>query len=159
MTKRVLTGRNGIKAAGAIFASAIIASFAVFVFFGKADLKADGGESRSEEKAPTIFGAWEVSCWNSKGMVIEFSGSRGKAKGVIKVLGKGGKFHYSQGDEIFRLRESSGKWLGQFLWRNTDGVQRWQPVTFTFIRDAHKNWRLHGKTANEHCYEYMKRAE
>jgi len=111
-------------------------------------------DAKSASKKNQIFGSWEVSCSNSKGTVVEFTGSGDTAKGKIKELGGAGRFHYSQGEEVFRLKKSSGKWSGKFLWRNTDGVKRWQPASFTFVKG-----RLHGKTQNEQCYEYMKRAK
>lgn len=118
----------------------------LFIPFGGRELKAQSGKG--------INGSWEVSCWNSKGMVIEFTGSGENIKGRIKVLGRGGTFGYSRGDEIFKLKEDGSRWTGQFLWRSTCGTKIWQHITFVMKKD-----RLHGRTANEHCYEYMKRAD
>ncbi len=118
---------------------------ALIIPFGVRELKA--------QRTKGITGSWEVSCWNSRGMVIEFTGRGENISGRIRVLGRGGTFGYSRGDEIFKLKEDGSRWTGQFLWRSTCGTKIWQHITFVMKKD-----RLHGTTANEHCYEYMKRA-
>ena len=79
---------------------------------------------------------------------------RAAAVGRIKALGRGRAFGYKVGDEILKLRAGNGgQWTGTLLWRNDAGERRWQPITM-----RRSGPRLHGESANEHCYEQMERA-
>ena len=65
----------------------------------------------------------------------------------------GRQFHYKVGEEILRLTgQGGGSWIGQLLWRNTAGLSRWQAITMRM-----NGKKLHGISANEHCYEFMTR--
>lgn len=108
----------------------------------------------ANDAASSIVGTWNTACECAQGMVLEIvSTGPTAAVGRIKVIGKGSEFKYKQGDEIIRLTAvNADVWTGELLWRNTAGEQRWQPITMRRL-DA----RLHGVSANDHCYEYMER--
>lgn len=144
--------RRSWRAAGTLSALVGLVALLGILTFGTDTLEAQGIEGKAAS-SDSIFGSWKVNCENAQGMVVEITGSGNNAKGNIKALGKAGRFKYSQGEEILRLKKSGTGWSGQLSWRNTQGTQRWQPITFVM-----ESGRLHGKTANEHCYEYMQRA-
>ena len=104
---------------------------------------------------PTVFGAWALNCECARGMVVNIAAtSRDTAKGRVKVVGRASQFNYRLGEEILRLKnDGSGTWNGEVLWRNTAGEHRWQPISMRLNGE-----RLHGTSANEHCYEYMERS-
>jgi len=103
-----------------------------------------------------ISGRWAVNCHNSQGMVIEFTLKDKKtAVGRIVKLGRAYQFHYKLGEEIFQLAVTpKGEWVGKFLWRNTDGVKRWEDIAMKATRDM-----LHATKTSDPCYEYMRRAK
>jgi len=101
-----------------------------------------------------IVGSWKVNCANSHGMVIEFTDSGESIEGRVKELGRGKRFGYNVGDEVFRLQSDGSEWMGEFLWRSSNNVKMWQPIVFKMNKG-----KLHGKTANEYCYENMNRVE
>lgn len=121
------------------------AFFAIVVFYQ--------GEIMADSEA-AIVGSWKVNCANSHGMVIEFTDSGDSIEGRVKVLGRGKRFGYNVGDEIFRLQSDGSEWMGEFLWRSSNNVKLWQPIVFKMNKG-----KLHGKTANEYCYENMSRVE
>lgn len=112
-----------------------------------ADAKAEPG---------AIAGRWEVNCHNSQGMIIEFTVRDKKtAVGRIVKLGRAYQFHYKLGEEIFQLAVTpEGEWVGKFLWRNTDGVKRWEDIAMKATRNM-----LHATKTSDPCYEYMRRAK
>jgi hypothetical protein len=103
-----------------------------------------------------IAGRWAVNCHNSQGMVIEFTvKDKKRAVGKIVKLGRAYQFHYKLGEEIFRLAVTpKGEWVGKFLWRNNDGVKRWEDIVMKATRDM-----LHATQTSDPCYEYMRRAK
>lgn len=116
------------------------------------------GRPLAEPKADpgAIAGRWAVNCYNSKGMVIEFTVKDKKtAVGKIVKLGRADQFHYNLGEEIFRLAVTpKGEWVGKFLWRNTDRLKRWENIVMRATRDM-----LHATQTSDPCYEYMRRAK
>jgi len=103
----------------------------------------------------TILGGWSTNCECSKGMIVEIvAKGQTEALGRIKVLGRGSDFKYKLGENILQLKgASNGVWTGLLLWRNTNGVKRWQPITMRFNGDV-----LHGVSDNDHCFENMQRS-
>ena len=113
------------------------------------------GRSAKAPPKPVIHGSWALNCESARGMVVNIvSAGKEAAVGSVKVLGKGRRFRYNVGEEILRLKVyANGNWRGQYLWRNEDGVSRWQEISLRLV-----DVRLHGASANEHCFEYMERA-
>lgn len=117
-----------------------------------------GNEARGQpatKATQSILGAWNTNCECSKGMVIELvAKGNTEALGRIKVLGKASDFKYTLGENVLQLKAGShGIWKGLLLWRNTNGVKRWQPITMRFTGGV-----LHGVSENDHCYENMQRS-
>ena len=116
--------------------------------------RVDEARGQAAADKPTVLGSWKLICECADGMVVDIvSTGADSAVGRIKTIGKGGEFHYTQGEEILRIKaDAGGAWTGQLHWKNTAGEKRWQPITLRFMDS-----QLHGVTANEHCYEYMTR--
>ncbi len=108
------------------------------------------------EKEPgPIAGSWRVTCPERQGMVIRFSlDGTTKATGKIAELGSASKYGYRQGEEILRLTaDDFGKWVGQLKWRNLQGTERWDPITFVATAGE-----LDASMTTDGCYKKMPRA-
>lgn len=145
-----VTGRRPTR----LFAASVVAMALLLTPASVGGFDEVGARPAAAPKSPTLLGSWRLVCENAEGMVIDIvrTGTN-TALGRVKVLGKGQHFHYKLGDEILRLHGlAGGAYSGQLQWRNASGLSRWQPITMRLEGD-----RLHGTTANEHCYEYMER--
>src|SRR5262249_30478580 len=107
-----------------------------------------------QKEAGPIAGRWKATCARSAGLIIQFDRVGEKqAVGRIAALGQAAKYHYKQGEEIFRVEATDlGKWVGQLKWRSVAGVERWDPVTL-IATDS----QLDAVMTTDDCYKNMPR--
>jgi hypothetical protein len=132
-----------------------VGSLLATLLFGTAATAHDAPKQYPWQKDPgPIAGRWRVSCAHSAGMAIEFTLATPKsASGRICELGKGGKYGYSQGEEILRLdADDFGDWVGKLKWRSVAGVERWDPIRMVATAD-----RLNATMTTDECYKDMPR--